>query len=696
MRMYGRLGAARRVRRAAAAGRRRARGHLVARRAAGAAGHRRARRLRRPADHRQLDRRGPARRAAHPRRGLRARRHRPGLDPQHVVAGDPRLQRWTRSPGAAASRSWSRAAGSRATRATPTAQLLAGWLTSRCGCPIDVEEGTRKPGRERGGLRRPPARPERGGADPGRPPRRRGHHPAVPARTPPWPCPTAALGDLLSEELRRLDPDEPYSDALEAATGVTGLADRSPGARARVVRPAPTADAERQRATPTAGEASAPRRAARRPATARELARERASSRRRRRARRRPAWPGRPPRRWSPGWPPPRPCTGRRRWCSPAAGSASPSSSRSPRWPPSPSRETVDWTAVDVWWGDERFVPADDDERNEKRARRALLDRVGVPDRPGARHAAVRRRRSPSPRTPPPGTPGSSPRPRRTAQAVPRLDLLLLGHGPRGARGVDLPRLPGGSRRAAGGRRPRLPQAAADAGQPRASRRSTPPRRSGCWSRAGQGRGGGRGAGRRGAGSSCRPPACTARGRPAGCWTPTPRRAARLTDPPRGPALTGVHPSGRPGGALLSVTAPARSAGALRVTVQRRARPSHARRSPARASSGRGHAAARGPAAAGHGRHAASGRSATRPRRRRSRAAASARGRSRGTTSRGARPRSEYWDYRTASWQRPSARSRPPSGRVSDGGQAPRRWCSRVSASSSRASPSASLRRSRT
>ena len=40
--------------------------------------------------------------------------------------------------------------------------------------------------------------------------------------------PERALGDLLSEELRRLDPDEPYSDALEAATGVTGLAERSP------------------------------------------------------------------------------------------------------------------------------------------------------------------------------------------------------------------------------------------------------------------------------------------------------------------------------------------------------------------------------------------------------------------------------------------------------------------------------------
>lgn len=44
-----------------------------------------------------------------------------------------------------------------------------------------------------------------------------------------------------------------------------------------------------------------------------------------------------------------------------------------------PVRERVDWTAVDVWWGDERFVPADDDERNEKQARRALLDAVGVP-----------------------------------------------------------------------------------------------------------------------------------------------------------------------------------------------------------------------------------------------------------------------------------------------------------------------------
>ena len=32
-----------------------------------------------------------------------------------------------------------------------------------------------------------------------------------------------------------------------------------------------------------------------------------------------------------------------------------------------------------VYWGDERFVPADDDERNDKQAREALLDHVDIP-----------------------------------------------------------------------------------------------------------------------------------------------------------------------------------------------------------------------------------------------------------------------------------------------------------------------------
>jgi 6-phosphogluconolactonase len=96
-----------------------------------------------------------------------------------------------------------------------------------------------------------------------------------------------------------------------------------------------------------------------------------------------------------------------------------------------PVREVVDWTAVDVWWGDERFVPAADDDRNEKAARRALLDPVGVPE------ARVH---------PMPASDGEFAEPEDAAawyagelaaaapddRPVPRLDLLLLGMGPEG------------------------------------------------------------------------------------------------------------------------------------------------------------------------------------------------------------------------------------------------------------------------
>jgi 6-phosphogluconolactonase len=38
----------------------------------------------------------------------------------------------------------------------------------------------------------------------------------------------------------------------------------------------------------------------------------------------------------------------------------------------------VDWTRVVVWWGDERFVEPASDDRNERQAREAFLDQVGV------------------------------------------------------------------------------------------------------------------------------------------------------------------------------------------------------------------------------------------------------------------------------------------------------------------------------
>lgn len=40
----------------------------------------------------------------------------------------------------------------------------------------------------------------------------------------------------------------------------------------------------------------------------------------------------------------------------------------------------ADWTDVDYYWGDERFVPAGHSDRNDHQAREAFLDRFDVPD----------------------------------------------------------------------------------------------------------------------------------------------------------------------------------------------------------------------------------------------------------------------------------------------------------------------------
>ncbi|TLS42466.1 6-phosphogluconolactonase [Streptomyces montanus] len=41
-----------------------------------------------------------------------------------------------------------------------------------------------------------------------------------------------------------------------------------------------------------------------------------------------------------------------------------------------PARDAIDWGRLDLWWGDERFVPEGDPERNVTQAREALLDSV--------------------------------------------------------------------------------------------------------------------------------------------------------------------------------------------------------------------------------------------------------------------------------------------------------------------------------
>jgi 6-phosphogluconolactonase len=98
----------------------------------------------------------------------------------------------------------------------------------------------------------------------------------------------------------------------------------------------------------------------------------------------------------------------------------------------SPTRDAIDWSRLDVWWGDERFLPSSDPERNETQAREALLDSVPLdparvhtmpasdgpdgddPEAAAARYAAEL---------------ASAARP---GQEMPHIDVLLLGVGGEG------------------------------------------------------------------------------------------------------------------------------------------------------------------------------------------------------------------------------------------------------------------------
>ena len=46
----------------------------------------------------------------------------------------------------------------------------------------------------------------------------------------------------------------------------------------------------------------------------------------------------------------------------------------------SPARTTIDWARVHFWWGDERWLPAGDAERNDQQAHTVLLDDLDLPD----------------------------------------------------------------------------------------------------------------------------------------------------------------------------------------------------------------------------------------------------------------------------------------------------------------------------
>ncbi|MFF7974720.1 6-phosphogluconolactonase [Streptomyces sp. NPDC007905] len=50
-----------------------------------------------------------------------------------------------------------------------------------------------------------------------------------------------------------------------------------------------------------------------------------------------------------------------------------------------PARDAIDWSRLDLWWGDERYLPEGDPERNVTQAREVLLD--AVPLDPARVHA---------------------------------------------------------------------------------------------------------------------------------------------------------------------------------------------------------------------------------------------------------------------------------------------------------------------
>ncbi|GAA1517151.1 6-phosphogluconolactonase [Kribbella lupini] len=88
----------------------------------------------------------------------------------------------------------------------------------------------------------------------------------------------------------------------------------------------------------------------------------------------------------------------------------------------SPARTAIDWGRVEFWWGDERFLPEGDAERNATQAWDALLSKVDV-DRAKVHEMAADTGQ---------GAEAAAAAYAEELKAVPAFDLLMLGVGPDG------------------------------------------------------------------------------------------------------------------------------------------------------------------------------------------------------------------------------------------------------------------------
>jgi len=91
----------------------------------------------------------------------------------------------------------------------------------------------------------------------------------------------------------------------------------------------------------------------------------------------------------------------------------------------SPIAAAVDWTAVHLWWGDERFVPAGNSDRNEGQAQDAFIAHLPIPEENVHRVAASDALESPE-------EAAAAYVAELEAAGNPAFDVLMLGMGPDG------------------------------------------------------------------------------------------------------------------------------------------------------------------------------------------------------------------------------------------------------------------------
>lgn len=103
--------------------------------------------------------------------------------------------------------------------ADPSSQLLAGWLESRIGRKVPINDSGTSISQVDLTLAGAPRLTLKAGRY-GQGQLDRGNGPSA------VPMPERSLGELLAEELHRLDDDQPYAEALGVAIGVSGLNDR--------------------------------------------------------------------------------------------------------------------------------------------------------------------------------------------------------------------------------------------------------------------------------------------------------------------------------------------------------------------------------------------------------------------------------------------------------------------------------------